>query len=608
VVVVFVDMRVRAAIVIILAATTSAMFGVGTEHTASATSSPAAVGAAWGWLQGQLNTATTISSDSVITSAAQYPSSWTGAVSGTFTLSGVPTPSIDNASPIVIDAPTTVGGDYRGPVTGHVTLGGDPDRWIVQVLRRSDEAQMTQVPLQALVAADGSFSLDLSQVAPQPAGSWGFEILDAQNSYSVTGPAWPTPGSFHGLIVQAYVTTDTSYLIASEPALADGTFTFPTSAPGAKSFQLRDAATNNVLAEWAPHTGLVRSFDVAVGDPAYGLTYTYDQALSLLCALSLHDSATAATLAAGLVSLQTTGGAQDGGFVESAAALNPGAAVPEYRTGIHSIATYALLRYLQSLPVSDGDRAAIAADATRAVTWLLHQQVATGTMAGLVTGGAGAYSADGSSFDPSATIDWTSTEHDLDAWHTLGLAATVLDDSDYHTAANQLQDAIYNLLWQPAEQRFLQGWTPTGADDTDPLDVDAWGAIFFDAISRPDLADAALTHTALFAASNGGLSGYAPSLPLSDPPLIWFEGTAGVALAQQRNSDTQLASTLTDLDRAQRADGSLPGANLKDTAAGMTDAPAAAATAWFILANQAAIGDASIWDEGSVNPAYRSAG
>ncbi|MGI8882103.1 MAG: hypothetical protein ACR2KJ_16655, partial [Jatrophihabitans sp.] len=520
-------LRSRSLVVAVVLACSSVLLGSPAIASADEPTAGQTVTAAWRWLHGQLASATTVVSASTIAPSTSYPPSWTGPVTGTFHLSGVDVPPIDGAASLVVDSPNPLPGDYRASVTGHVTLPAEQGRWIIQVLR-STGSQTVQVPLQTLVAPDGTFALDLSAVPAQPDGGWGFEVLDAAHGYASTGPAWPTPGAYRGLEVRQYVTTDTAYLIGTAPALADGTFSFPSSSPGAKTVQLVDTRSGAVLAEWTPSLGLVRSYDVPVGDLRRGVTYTYDQALTLLSALSVGDAATAATVASGLVMLQTTGGAQDGGFVSSAAAVNPAAAQPEYRTGNHSVATYALLRYIESLPASDSSRPALVADARRAVDWLRARQVSSGDMAGLVTGGAGAYSTDGSMFDPDAVITWSATEHDLDAWHTLTLASTVLADPDDRTAANRLQDAIVSRLWDYSAGRFLQGWTPSGADPTEALDVNSWGAIFLDAIGRPDLASAALTHAQLFATSDGSVSGYAPLLPVADPALVWVEGTAGV--------------------------------------------------------------------------------
>ncbi|PRZ44030.1 hypothetical protein CLV47_101154 [Antricoccus suffuscus] len=343
-------------------------------------------------------------------------------------------------------------------------------------------------------------------------------------------------------------------------------------------------------------TGLVRSFDVPAGDPLSGRTYAYDQALALLTALSLGDAATAQILVTGLLRLQTAGGPHDGAFIASAAALNPAAGLPEYRTGIHSIAAYAVLRYIATVPQNDAARPPVVDAAERAVRWLLAQQVRSGTMTGLVSGGYGAYLPDGS-FDPTVAITWASTEHNLDAWHTLSLARSVVDDAAVATAASLLGTSVVTRLWDAKDRHFLQGWTLDGPDHDEALDVNSWGAIFLHAVGESGKAQAALKHVARFSSVAPPVIGYGPQAP-STEPLVWFEGSAGVALAQCRLHQTAAARrTLSALDAARLRSGAWPAATRADSAWGMTAAPAVAATAWMLLAAQALAGVPAIWDE-----------
>lgn len=84
-------------------------------------------------------------------------------------------------------------------------------------------------------------------------------------------------------------------------------------------------------------------------------------------------------------------------------------------------------------------------------------------------------------------------------------------------------------------------------------------------------------------------------MPIPDPTLVWIEGTAGVAVAQERHRSARAPATLAAIDSAQAANGALPGATRETAAAGITTAPALAATAWFLLAHQSAVGQPSIW-------------
>ncbi len=401
---------------------------------------------------------------------------------------------------------------------------------------------------------------------------------------------------YRGLSVQAVVVTDTAYVIATVPARADGTFVFPWSRPGTKVFRLVDDASGAVLAEYAPRTGLIRSFDVSATSPLAGRSFAYDQALALLTADSLGHRATARDLARGLVGLQTTDGPQVGGFVSSAAALNPAAGLPEYRTGSNALATYALLRHLQTLPPGSSQHVELTGAAEAGVRWLLAQQVHGGALTGLVTGGHGTFHDGG--FDPGADVPWASTEHNIDTWHALALAGMVLDDPAAAVAAHGLTEAITDLLWDDASGHFLQGRTPDGPDPTEALDVNSWGAIYLAATGRHERAVEALAHTGLFASSTGTVSGYAPRPLGGADPLVWFEGSAGTALAQARlGLSADAASTIGALAPAQLPSGAFPAATRDDAYLEMSSAPAVNGTTWMILATQALAGRRSIWDD-----------
>lgn len=534
---------------------------------------------AWSWIQSQLGTGTPlVGDDTAIAPDLQYPASWTGAVSGSF---AAPAGAPFVPAAVAVTGPPTVPGTYGGVVQGRVTLPPQVNRWIIQVYRDS-AAGRAQVPLQALAAPDGSFVIDLAAAGPQPSGTWAIGVLDAQMSYAPAGVAWPDPGTYTGWSVRALVTTDVTYLIGSVPAAGDDRFAFPASQPGTKTFQLVDPA-GTVHAEAAPDLGLVRSFGSPGGTDER--SYTYDQAMALITAIGLGESATAARLTTGLLSLQSTTGATAGGFVEVAAARNPYAARPVYRAGISAFATYALLTRLSGLPVSDASYPAVAAATASGVGYLISLQRPDG----LIAAGSGAVRPDGS-IDPAA-IGWVSTEHALDSWHALQLAATVLSGTAAtaaSSAAAALKLGILSLLWNG--DRFRQGLASSGApDDTDALDANSWGAVFLIAIGRADLGELALDHVALFAATDAGLEGFRPFYPQatvpSAPSVVWLEGTAGVALAQQRiGRASDYDDTVAAVSAAQRLEGSLPYASSTHTAAAMTTSPSVCASAWFIVA------------------------
>lgn len=529
------------------------------------------VGKAWNWIFGQLGSGTTITSSSVIAAEQTYPSDWTGAVFGTFTPRGVVSPVAPSAS-IVLDEPIQIAGGYAGPVGGHITLPVSANRWIVQVYRDTGSGRV-QEPLQTLVAPDGTFSLDLGSIANPSAGTWALGLLDAANSYAPTGTPWPadTYSDWH---VNALVVTDTAYLVGQQPARADGSFSFASSRPGTKVFQLVDNSTGAVLAEQAPDFGLVRSY--ASGTRVYA----YDQALAVLTAGALGVDAPALT--AGLISMQDSGG----GFRESADVRNPAAGVAIVRTGISAIATYALLRRLQAMDSSDPNRPMALSAARTGVTWLLNQRRPDG----LLDAGRGDYRADGT-LDTTASPGWVSTEHNIDAWQTLQLASSVLGDASYAAAATALDTSIVSLLWRPSTGRFQQGVADDGsADNADPLDVSSWGALFLLEAGHTGLAAQAIAHMNAFASSTAGATGYRAYYPqpaFADAPAnVWAEGSAGVVTARARTGDEQQSETdLANLATLQHSDGSLPYATQADDATSMTTDSSVTATAWYVLAS-----------------------
>ncbi|WP_298751353.1 hypothetical protein [uncultured Serinicoccus sp.] len=545
----------------------------------------------WPWVRAQLGSGTPVATPSVIAPDEAYPDAWTGPLSGTFELVGVDPPGQLTQTPVELDeAPDP---DAPGVVHGQVSVPPSPGRWIIDVVRRTPGGEVS-AQLQTLVDPAGRFSVDLAAAAPGT-GEWGLRLLDAQAGYAQHGATWPSPAVFEHLEVQLWVVTDAAYHVGTTTARVDGTFLLPESRPGAKVLRLVDTRTGQVLAEAAPDTGLVRSFDVPEAHPLHGRTYAYDQALALLTALSVGDEETARRLGQGLLALQVDDGPQQGALVASSAVLAPGYARPELRTGIHGVGTYALLRWLGELDPQDPARAEAEAGATWAVAWLMHQQVPEGPLAGLVTAG---YGQDGpGGFDPDAALPWASTEHNLDAWHALDLAGTTLSGASgvaAGQAADRLDAAVMALLWDPQVGGFLQGRSPAGPDPTRALDVDSWGAVWLQATGRPSLAAGALARTADLAWTHDGRSGYAPHVV--QQPLVWTEGTAGVALAQQRVGDaTGARATLDGLGPAG-PDGARPGATRDDAAVSMTTASAVAGVTWVLLTEQALAGRPSIWD------------
>lgn len=547
---------------------------------------------AWSWITSLDHAPSAVTTPSTIAPARDYPADWTGPVAGSFTLAGVTAPSVTPAA-VELDASSAAAArsdGYRGVVTGRVGLTPASGRWILQAYRVQG-GSVRQFPAQSLAAADGTFRLDLSVGGDPGAGRWEIGVLDAASAYAPTGQRWPAASTYVGWEVRSYAVTDRPYLLGSTPARTDGTFEFTSSAPGRKMFQLVavSGGRESVLAEYRPTTGLVRTPDA---NPDSATAHAYDQALAVQAALVMGDGAATDLLTGGLLRLQTTGGAQRGGFVATAPQANPAAAAPIYRTGGHAVATYALLSVIRSLPANDPRQTSWRAAATSAVDWLMAQRLATGPNAGLFTGGWGT---DGA---PGTRIDWVSTEHNLDAWQALDLAASVLPCASCRTAADALQSTILARLWLPGGG-FAQGARPDGLDTVRPLDVQTWGAIWLAGIGRGDLAAAALADIPAYRVTDQGIDGlmaFKPQPAIPHPArTVWFEGTYGYAMAQARTGDTAgQRATLAALAAGQRSDGSFPVATSADPDRELTTQSSVAATAWFLLA-RAGTDPRSLW-------------
>jgi hypothetical protein len=426
-------------------------------------------------------------------------------------------------------------------------------------------------------------------------------------SYATGPDNGPSPPAYIGLEVQSWAITDTEYLVATQPASADHTFTFPSSQPGRKMFVLYDTADETPVAVHVPVTGNVRSYLVTPGQPGYGTafvyqSYLYDQAMCLIAAIAEGQAAMARQLVSGLLRFQTGAGVNAGGFILSGRQLSPDYGDPVYRTGAHAIATYALLAYMQAYP-GDEDQDYRAA-ALSALGWLSTQQALSGAAAGLFRGGVGAYDGPGETLDSGAEIAGCATEHQFDVWHAFVKAALVFRDESWSRDADALAAAIWHVLYDPVRQRFYQGYEPgSGPDTGDPLDMHSWAAIWAGGCGRPDVAGAVLSATALkpFEVTHNGITGYQPEYA-SDPsgdypgatPTVWSEGTFFTAYAiRQLGQAAAAAAIIAGIDPAQQPDGSFAYCSVHDPVYELTPSQCVIGPAWAILANLGT----GIWDE-----------
>ena len=338
-------------------------------------------------------------------------------------------------------------------------------------------------------------------------------------------------------------------------------------------------------------------------------------------------------MADGLLAMQTSGGGNDGGFIYSAHHLSPTYGDPAYRTAAHSVALYALLRFIEVVP--HGGRAVYRLAAQRALDWLDTQLSTSGVLEGLYLGGSGTYDSvlDGiKRVDQDLDVTWASTDNNIAAWWALHLADAVFDGDPYRLQASLLQAKILDLLWSPSLKRFYREFKPTGfapADDpytvhTDSLNLHSWGAIWLEEVGLHDLAVATMAATELTASfdsnnsgwvfssntgwlfsSNSGwvfqeshtnfysfvddLSGYAA---FSDSPgypnavkNIWSEGTGSATLALSRTEDyTRWQTGVGWLEALQETDGSLRYVVKEDSVYKLIPHKSVIGAAWYIIA------------------------
>lgn len=416
---------------------------------------------------------------------------------------------------------------------------------------------------------------------------------DMYGTFTLRDRTYPqSGGTYQGIEFRQYVVADMAYYLGSAPAYTDGSFMFNSSNNGRKLIQLVDTNTDEVLAEYADVTGLVRSYAYAPGEQGYGTSaadrsFSYDQGLALFAAMGTGDDTFAKTLVDGILLMQTKTGPHAGGFVFSAPQLSPSEADPSYRTGSHSITTDALLAYIQKYP-NDPDIETYRSAALAALAFIDKTSVDSGPLEGLYRGGYGAYVGAQQIFDPTFTIEWASTEHNIDIWHTLMRAAAVLNDTQYSTKAAALATAIMAKLYNSAEQRLNQGLTPLEVDTADPLDVNSWGAIQLSGAGYHDEAVAALARVSRFENEKNGVTGYAPFYSSGGYPgateTVWYEGTFGVALAHYRLGNTAAYRAVINNSAAgQEVDGSFRYATNVDTKYEIGGSRSMASTAWYVL-------------------------
>lgn len=208
--------------------------------------------------------------------------------------------------------------------------------------------------------------------------------------------------------------------------------------------------------------------------------------------------------------------------------------------------------------------------------------------------------------EPAAGI---STENNISAWFFLRQLAALTGEARWAQAAERIRDGLLRHAWNDALGQFNQGFDSDGTSDrSKALDCASWAALFL--LANGDLAKArrALAVTeSYYAVRNGRATGYRPysdQRVYADPevgrfffpdnpkkqwrelPLVWSEGTLGVALAHLRMGNTDRARQIVaGLNSLQAKNSGMRCASM-GVPYQMAEAPCVAGSAWLIFVGE----------------------
>ena len=246
------------------------------------------------------------------------------------------------------------------------------------------------------------------------------------------------------------------------------------------------------------------------------------------------------------------------------------------RTGVVSWVLYAMARYTEVT----ADRRFVP-NMRRAGAWLKAQLDPSN---GLIRGGKGRWVNGGARFEPTHVATWASTEHNVDAWFALRLAVK-LDPQGPWPDPSALQKAIASRLWMAGQGRYARGIQGTKRDTVVALDAaGTWSALHAIASRQTSRAVRALT----FVDERLGFqeAGWHAHRPDSEVGVdLWFvEGSVARGMALSRlGQPIRAKRALSQLAQWACARG-LPLAYSSRWHRDFPLTPAAAPTAWFVLA------------------------
>ena len=386
------------------------------------------------------------------------------------------------------------------------------------------------------------------------------------------------------------------------PARRDGTWSVTLVPKGVGRVSLVDVNTRRICGEYTMPSGLLRSFIVPAADSgqrpiedvyydAFNDTcFLYDQAVALIAFLQLGERAAARQLVNALLTVQNPDGSFP--FANQQATLSAHEA-GVIRNGAQAWVCYALLIADQP-PFRDWFAERPTAAALAGLDYALDY---TNTK-GLIDGGRGRI-VEGV-LEADYVVPWWSTEHNIDLWWALDLAARLYGSKfvNYAARADALKAALLEngVGWDGATGLFWQGGIVSNGvnkpDGMRALDTHSWGAALLEKWGLKAAAAASL------ARANGhyavtdtltGLQGFTTFIsldgyPPDTIPSPWYEGSFGVVIAWRDQDPSHATDLLGKLVTAQNPDGSYPYVLRADPVNDIHTFPCIIAAGWNVLA------------------------
>lgn len=445
----------------------------------------------------------------------------------------------------------------------------------------------------AVVNSAGSWSLQLPNDTPTPDGYWIIQLFDTASNTQVGGTwTYATNGQtvVTGFTMEYDVTTDVSYPVTSSTPVftspSGGMWEFNAPQRGGHTVTLKSGST--AVAQWRSVNGLLRSYNLAPSDTAYGTDFenrcfSYDQGVAMVGLVAQGELEAASRIATGMSRLIQSSSVW--AFAYSQFTGLPESVDPYYRTGANAWVNEGLQKVLKAYPHHPS--ASLWEEAIRQNTQYLVSLINPTT--GLVKGGTGRYVND--VFTGSYEFPNHSTEHNVDTWFTLKGYAQLFGEPSAAQSASVLYDGLVSFCWNPVGGHFYTGCTLSGVPDGESaLDVHSWGGILLHANndSRKALSSVARMDVVYTTTSSLGNRGYKPYSATdgygSAVETVWWEGSWGAALAKKRIlGDRPYREVRDSLLNGQLPNGGFLYVDVDDTTYGLSSYESVASTGWYLI-------------------------